>query len=226
MKKSLLIFALLALVGGTSARAEFLYTSYLEPSFYLQPNTEYSAWNIFYTPYNNGNYPDSAAPHGIYQTASEAGFTPPVNSSPDDPGAFWHINNPTITQTGTPFAFIVGAGYAGNIYSFSASTSYAMQDTTPYTAGTVLFQFQTEGTPVDFASIKLAYTDGLGTHYLSPSEMLREYRSSLSAFGGLDNRTAVQWDLTGLNITSYQILMSSQSPSMSFQQAVLDTSET
>ncbi|MEO6054525.1 MAG: autotransporter-associated beta strand repeat-containing protein [Chthoniobacterales bacterium] len=223
MKKTLFIFTLFALVAGNSAHAEFLYNSYLYPSFYGAPNSEYSAWDVFYTPYNNPNYPDISAPFGTKTIASAAGFTPPSNSSPVDPAAYWNLNNPTITQTGTNTAFIVGPGTAGNIYSLAAPTSFNLQDTLPYTGGTVLFQFQTEGTPVDFSSIKLKYTDGGGTHFLDPTDMLREYRSSSSTFGGLNNRTAVEWDLSGLNITSYQIVWNAASASMSFQQAVLDT---
>ncbi len=228
MKKNLLALAVgaIGLLGAEQGRASFLYNGLLVPSFDGQPNTEYSGWDVFYTPYNNANYPDLAAPNGIYQSASSAGFPAPSNSSPPNPSAYFNVNNPTITQDGTNSAFIIGAGSAGNIYSFAAATSFTLRDTTPYSLGTVVFQFQTEGTMVDFSSIKLNYTDGTGSHSLSPNELLREYASSSSSFGGTGNRSAVQWDLTGLGITSYEVVFAAADSSMSFQLATLDTAQT
>jgi autotransporter-associated beta strand protein len=94
--------------------------------------------------------------------------------------------------------------------------------------GTVVFQFQTDGALIDFSSIKLQYTDST-THQLvslSANEMIREYRPSGSGFGGLANRTALQWDLSTLGATSYQIVWNSVSASSSFQMASLDTAAT
>ena len=89
------------------------------------------------------------------------------------------------------------------------------------------FQFQTDGTLVDFSSIQLQYTDGSDTLVsLAPTESLREYRASGSPFGGLTNRNALQWNLTDLNITSCQIVFNALGSSNSFQQAMLDTTTT
>ena len=162
MIKKRLVFNLLAvsLVSASAARAENLFSGFLAPSF----ATDYSAWDVMYSPYNGANYPDFAAPYGgdafgQPTTASAAGFTPPANSSPGDPLAYWDVRNPTITQTGTSTAFIIGPGSAGNIYSFSAPLAYRLSETTPYSLGTVVFQFQTDGSLTDFSSIKLQYTD-------------------------------------------------------------------
>ncbi|MEI9894056.1 MAG: autotransporter-associated beta strand repeat-containing protein [Chthoniobacter sp.] len=207
-------------LGLCPARAENLFNSFLVPSF----TTDYSAWDLFYTPYGSPNYPDFAAPFGTYQTATAAGFTAPANSNPSNPLAYWDTRNPTITQTGTSTAFIIGPGATGNIYSFAAPLAYQLSETTSYTLGTVAFQFQTDGSFVDFSSIQLQYTDSSGHLVsLSPDQTLREYRASDSSFGGLLNRNAVQWDLTGLNITSYQIVWNSLTASNSLQQATLDT---
>lgn len=204
-------------------RAEFLYESYLVPAF----STDYSAWDVFYSPYGSPNKPDFAAPFGIRQSASAAGVTPPANSSPANPLAYWDPRNPTITQVGTNSAFIIGPSTTGNIYSFAEPTSFELQDTHTNPVGTVLFQFQTEGTFVDFSSIKLQYTNSSNqVVLLSPNEMLREFQAGTSSMGGLGNRTAVQWNLTGLNITSYKVIWTSASSSDSFQQASLDTSGT
>jgi len=212
-------------LSAANVSAEFLYDGYLIPSFDGEPNTEYSAWEIFYSPGATvPNYPDLAAPNGSYQSASNAGFTLPSGStSPADPLAFWHLDNPTITQIGAS-AFIIGPGFIGNIYSFSGPLAFTIEDTTDYPLGTVVFQFQSDGTLVDFDSIKLIYDTGSGPQELVPDETIREYASNTSSFGGFSNRNALQWDLSGLGITEYEIVMEATGSSMSLQQAGLDTS--
>jgi autotransporter-associated beta strand protein len=207
------------------ARGEFLFTSFLAPPASF--STDYSAWDVMYSPYGGANYPDFAAPYGSYGTASLADWTLPANATPSDPSAYFDARNPTITQTGTNTAFLVGPGSTGNIYSFAAPLSYQLAATTPYTLGTIVFQFQTDGSLTAFSSIKLQYTDGSGHLIsLSANDMIREYRSSGSSFGGITNRAALQWNLTGLNITSYQIVWSSQTSSNSLQLVTLDTAST
>lgn len=230
MTNNLANFLILSVLGVwvlCDAHGGYLYPppqgeGFLVPSFNGQPDTQYSEWDVFYTPNTFGNYPDFAAPFGGPNptTASAAGFTPPPNSSPADPLAFWNVNNPTISQVGAD-AFIIGPGSTGNIYSFSGVTSFVVSNTTPYALGTAVFQFQTEGTMVDFASIRLNYNGG--SQQLAPTEYLREYAGSASAFGGSGSRIALQWDLTGLGITSYTITFQSLGSSMSFQRAILDT---
>jgi autotransporter-associated beta strand protein len=225
--KAFVIFAASVLgIALSPARAEFLYNEFLTPSFDGQPNTEFSRWSIFYSPNLGANLPDAAAPNGTYQSASAAGFTPPPGSNPVNPFAFWNAANPTITQMVANAAFIIGPGTVGNIYSFSSPLSFELADQTPFTLGTVVFQFQTEGTPADLSSIRLVYENGSGVQELLPAEYIREYRSGSSGFGGAGNRTALQWDLTGLNVSNYKIVWSSAESSMSFQEALLDTSAT
>lgn len=211
-------------LSAVSARAEFLFNSYLTPSF----QTQYSAWDVFYSPSDYANYPDFAAPYGVYGTAP-AGYTVPPNANPASPSAYWDTRNATITQTGTSSAFIVSPGVSGggNIYSFAAPTAYQLANSSAAGFGTVNFQFQTDGTLVDFSAIRLQYTSGSGTLVsLAPTEFLREYRASGSSFGGLTNRNALQWNLTGLNVTSYQVVFQALGSSNSLQQAVLDTAVT
>ncbi len=213
------------LLSSSVASAEFLYSGYLVPSFDGQPDTEYSAWEVFYAANQGINYPDFAAPNGSFQSASAAGFSPPAGSDPADPWAFWNVNNPTIQQN-TNAAFIIGAGVTGNIYSFSAATDFTLSDSTPYALGTVVFQFQAEGALVDFEQIRLIYHDGIGEVSLSPDEYIREYRNSSSSFGGVGNRNALQWDLSGLGVSDYRIEWAAEGSSMSFQQVSLDTAAT
>lgn len=224
--------AVLCCLNALPARAQYLFPG--NGGGYLVPNLgsnedDYSAWDVFYSPYGSPNKPDFAAPYGSYQLASLAGVTPPSNSSPGNPGAYWDPRNPTITQVGTNTAFIIGAGIPneGNIYSYSNPLSYQVSDSTPYSDGLVLFQFQTEGTVVNFSSIQLQYTNGSGQLVsLSPEQYLTEYQSaSVSGQGfSVTNRTAVEWNLTGLDVSSYNIVFSSITPSMSLQTANMDTS--
>lgn len=206
-------------------RAEFLFDSYLVPGFDGNPNTEYSQWDVLHSPNAGANFPDIAAPNGMKQSASAAGFAPPSDASPANPLAFWHLSNPTLSQTNGGH-FIIGPGTVGNIYSPSVLGAYRVADATPYTLGTVVFQFMSEGTSVSFPSIKLRYHDGSGIQELSPTENIREHRAASSAFGGTTNRNALQWDVTGLGISNYEIVFNSQGSSMSFQQALLDTAAT
>ena len=204
--------------------AELLYEGYLVPPFADNPDTEYSAWDLFYAANLGANYPDFAAPNGILQSATDAGFTPPAGASPADPAAFWHPENPTITQNIPGIAFIIGPAITGNIYSFRGPTDFRLNDETPYDVGTVVFQFQTAGNLVDFGSIKLVYDDNGTEVVLDPDEYIREYQSDTSGFGGSGNRNALQWDLTGRNVDSYRVIWTASGSSMSLQEVSLDTS--
>ena len=212
------------LLSAPGASGELLYTNYLLPSFADAPNTEYSAWDIFYVANSDPNYPDFAAPNGIYESASVAGFTPPPGSSPGNPSAFWHAENPTITQTVPEIAFVIAPAITGNIYSFRGPTSFSLEDSAPFPVATVVFQFQTAGNLVDFGSIKLVYDDNGTEVVLGPDEYIREYESDTSGFGGSGNRNALQWDLTGRNVSSYEVIWRASGSSMSLQEVTLDTS--
>lgn len=206
-----------------SAHAEFLYNSFLVPSFDGEANTEYSRWNIFYNANLGENFPDVAAPNGVYGSASSAGFTAPAGSAPSNPLAYWAVGNPTITQTNPGVAFIIGPAVSGNIYSFSAPTAFLLEDITPYSLGTVVFQFATEGTRVAFDSIRLEYDTAEGTQSIRPAEYIREFSSGTSSFGGVGSRVALQWNLTGLNLDNYRLVWEAAGSSLSFQEALLDT---
>ena len=214
--------ALLIGLAAREARADYLFQSYLVPS----GPTDYSAWDVFYTPYDYPNYPDISAPFGTYRLASAAGVTPPPNSSPANPGAYWDPGNPVITQVGTPSAFIIGASTEGNIYSFSAPTAFQLADTTSYSDGLVLLQLQTEGTTADFSSITLSYTNASNQVVtISPAQYVTEYEAaSVSGQGfSVTNRMALEWNLSGLGVSSFTINFAASAPSMSLQQATLDT---
>jgi hypothetical protein len=214
-------------------RAQLFFTTptprFLTPSWRGTAGTEFSHWDVFYSPYadplvagSGVNFPDIAAPNGTGDFASALGWTPPANANPSDPFAYWHAANPTLRQVGTESAFIIGAGASGNIYSFAAATAYELADTTPFTAGTVMLQWQTDGQLFDFSTLKLVAG---GVEY-TPTNFVTEYRSSSSSFGGITNRAAAQWNLTGLGITSYTIEITAAGSSHSLQELRLDTAPT
>lgn len=223
---------LVSLATSASLHAQTFFTTtprFLTPSWRDSAGTEYSRWDVFYSPYGDPlipgdgvNYPDFNAPNGQGDFASALGFTPPANASPSDPYAFWHTANPTLRQTGTDSGFIIGPGTTGNLYSFAEAMAFELADTTPFTAGTVVFQWQTDGQLLDFSTLKLVAG---GIEY-APTNFVSEYKASGSARGGITNRAAAQWNLTGLGITSYTIKVAASDSSNSFQEARLDTAPT
>ncbi len=229
MKKALLL-TLLLLGHAFPLPAQSFFTpapQYLTPSFRNGANTEYSRWDVFYSPYAGANYPDIKAPNGTDGYFSESGLPPsvlPPNANPSDPWAFWNTSNPTLTQTNNAGQFLTSPGIAGNIYSFSGANAFEIADATAYSLGTVMVQWQTDGTLIDLSTLKLVYNNGGGDIELSATNLITEYKSSGSSFGGLTNRTAAQWNLAGLGITSYKIVFASAGSSNSFQELLLDTS--
>lgn len=227
---SLFFAAFAAAVSASHAQSFFKTTpQFLTPSWRGTTGTEFSHWDVFYSPYGDPtipgdglNYPDFAAPNGTGDFASIAGGLVPLNANPSDPYAFWNTANPTVRQTLTNSAFIIGGGTAGNIYSFAGATGYEVADTTPFTLGTVVLQWQTDGQPMDFSTLKLVAG---GVEY-APTNFITEYKSSGSSFGGFTNRTAAQWNLTGLGITEYAVKFASGDSSNSFQELRLDTAPT
>lgn len=217
---------------------------------------EYSAWDVFYAPHTEGNYPDLFAPWGGEE--APGGGWQPVHRPSSFPGspvynpasalAYWDLRNPTIKQTGTTSTFIIGPDVTGNIYSYQSKTSYVLSDNLADSGsptanfaqiGGVIFQFQTDGTNVDFSTLRLVWTDGSQDHviYATEAEYLREFSGGdsgsthWSAGSGYGNRVAIQWDLSDLTtllgapVTSYKILWDSESSSMSFQKADLIVTE-
>lgn len=128
--------------------------------------------------------------------------------------------HPTITQFSTT-AFLAGDA---RIYNIAEASSFSLENTVSYTLGTVAFQFQTAGSLPDFSSIELVYTSGGIEHSLTPDQFIREFKEDGAVYGfSVGNRSAVQWDLTGLNISSYEIRWEASSASMSLQSASIDT---
>lgn len=182
---------LCCLLPAQAARAQQLFPALLTPAFRdaSDPRSEYTGWDIFQNAYNQPNYGDVA------HSAS----------------------NPSLTQTLTSTAFIT-SGF--NIYSFAAATGYVVANTTvgqPLTS--VVFQFDTLGTLIDYNSIRLNF----GGSSQAPLNLISENRSINGGFGGLTNRVAAQWNLTGQNVQNFTITYRALGSSNSFNAASLDT---
>ncbi len=243
--------------GGGTARADFLFapgTNFIEPALnYSGSNARYSEWRNFYSKSTVGNLPDYYSEFGGVKVGSVWQPTPrplddpnfpaePSYYTSDRPNAFWNVNNPTITQTNAATGYISSTG---NFYGLNGAQSFRLDDNTAatddpsgmpgYTAGTVVFQFQTDGQFVDLSTIRLVYMDGgiekwISAADLNRAEMLREFMppegasSDPSSAEGYESRFAIQWNLTGLGISEYSIVWDTESHT-SLQQVSLDSSD-
>ncbi len=183
----------IASVCALLATSSFVSAAFILPDFRGTANSEYSEWDVFTGANSAANYPDVAAPHS-------------PGNNPD---------NPTLTNTGAS-AILTGS----NIYSFSGVITLSLSDTTPYELGTVVYQFQTQGSELDYSSLQLHY----GSESLAPTTT--QFLSYVAGTEGVAVQYAAQWDLSGLSITSYTITVSAEGAHASFQAAALDTSNT
>lgn len=249
------VIGLLPMASLCTTHAEFLFApsngDFIAPTFNSGSLRRYSEWRNFYSIHTNGNLPDYYAEFGGIENPPDSNLwesTPrpdefpeyPTYTSPR-PEAFWDSRNPTITQTSEANGAISSSQ---NFYSLSGTQYFRLNDNTAgtssesrpaYTTNTVVFQFQTDGMPIDLDQVILIYTVN-GVEYsiaasdLGRAEYLREFQlpegssSNPNSTLGYRNRSAIQWDLSGLTYDSYRIEWSLEMHT-SFQQAALDTSD-
>jgi PEP-CTERM motif-containing protein len=166
----------------------------------------HAATNGFFVPYFRG----SANSEAGYWESFTVREGPPGNLA-DRPGA---TTGAVLTQT-APGTIPLSSG---NIYSPTAITIFNLVDATPFTLGTVVLQIHTGagGNELDYGSMLFSYTDGTGTHNVSPS-----VESELDRSNGVSHFW--QWNLTGLDITSYRLDFRTALESTSFDAMTLDT---
>jgi hypothetical protein len=143
----------------------------------------------------------------IFASAHTAG------NGPDQPGG---TTSAVLTQSDTN-AFVTGSG---NIYNLNGASAFTVADSTPFSIGAVVLQARTVGSELDYNSVSLIYSNGTGTHTVAP---LFRYELHRAASQGLSVSSLWQWDLSGLNISSYSISFSAAGPSLSFDSMTLDT---
>lgn len=149
-------------------------------------NHEASQWDVFGSAYNGANYGD------VHNASGAA-----------------------VTQN-TPGALLTSGG---NIYSFMSSQSFTLSGAsasvdvaTGNFLANVVLQIHTQGSPVDFGSVILTYTDDLGMTHVANLYGL-SYQREESAFVdpegttqiSYEDQTAFQWDLSGTSAVSFHI---------------------
>lgn len=169
-----------------------------------------AATNGFFAPAWRGTANSEA---GYWEQFSVAVGVP--GNLADRPGA---TTGAVLTQT-DPLGFLTGSL---NIYNLDGTSRFTLTDSTPFTLGTVLLQTRTIGAELDYNSIAFTYTDGNGTHTLTPLFRYESDRGSVPGLGATVS-SAWQWDLTGLGVTDYTISFAAAGPSLSFDSLTLDT---
>lgn len=204
------------LLSGGFSRGAFL----TDPFVGLDPEGEFlqagGAWDVFTDPGvpagGAGNAPDA----GLY---SRFGTTPTLTLTQTDPDSG---------------AFLTGGG---NIYSFSAPTSFLLTastvsnpaddnefDLVEHPIRHIAFQVRSLGTELDYAGVRLAYNGGT---LLAPSSITELDRIVTGGgFGGVQVDTLFRWDLSEENLTTldFGISFAAASSSFSLDRAQLDYS--
>jgi len=162
------------------------------------PGSVGAGWDIFSVPFGPpGNLPDVAASN------------------------FGSAGNSVVTQIGTPTAFIIGPGTSGNIYSFAEATGFTTTIDASDLSGpatTVVAQFRTLGTELDYASILLS---GGSLTDVAPTLTEELSRVPAGGFGGDVVESLVKWDL-GASESSYTLTFGAAGSSMSLAQFQVD----
>ena len=190
-----------------------------------QLGTKFAYWDLFVgnpdsttSPPQNYNYPNLPGRLPV-DPGEPRGVDAQDNSSTLLTGA-------TITQYGTPTAFIISNGA---IYSFAETVAFRMD----YTANegedvtNVIFQSQTGGRRFDINNIRLRYVETVDgeevTRSLAPNFKALDDPQS----GAFAERlvSAFQWNLTGLGVRNFQLLFSAPGSSMPLYEAQLDVVE-
>ena len=156
--------------------------------------------------------------------ASEAGyweiFTVPIGLPGNVADRAGSTTGAILAQNDTN-AFLTGSG---NIYNLNGASAFTLADSTPFSVGTVVLQTRALGSELDYPSIFLTYTNESGEHSLEPvlrAELNRGTQPGL----GITVSFLWQWDLSGLNVSSYVISFRAAAPSLSFDALTLDTSD-
>jgi|GEM_PF-424045 len=185
-------------------RNSFILSGFVAAAFSLAPAGLWAATNGFVVPAFRGAA-DSQS--GYWEN-----FTVPAGApgnTPDQPGA---TTSAVLTQT-SPNGLLTSGG---NIYNFTDASAFILSNTTPFLCGTVVLQTRTAGTEIDYGSAVLNYSDANGAHSIAPL-----FRYELDRSSGVSSLW--QWDLTGLEVSSYQISFQAGGSSLSLDSLTLDT---
>ncbi|WP_428305190.1 PEP-CTERM sorting domain-containing protein [Lacipirellula sp.] len=202
MKKSIA-----ALVAAAALCAS---TAFAVPTSFVVPNGSTS-------PFDSWSLGAANSVHAQWEVFTDAYSTP--GNAPDVAGSFPASGSSSGASSllvgNTAGAFLTGGG---NIYSFSAPTSFTV--TVPnYNLGAgwnsrFVAQIQNQGSLLDFTSVLLSY-DG-GNQLLAPT-----YSHEL--LGGAIPENLFAWDLAGFNPSTYSLTFKASASSMSLDAIAVDT---
>lgn len=202
---------------------------------FVEPDEIGSLGDVAESPVGSGKYVYVGPFNGDYvwdvQSHAEAvssGFTGslPTNPNPAQPRTIFHASNPSIRQHANT-AFIIGAGFTGNIYSFSSIVSYQLEDSLSYNSGSVVFQFQNQGRDVDMNTLRLRYNNGSGMVEVPATDLIIE-REAFASHAGFTftTRVAAEWNTAALGgVSNYEIVWKAAGTSCSIQECFLDTAD-
>lgn len=152
---------------------------------------------------------------GYWESFAAASGAP--GNPPDKPGA---STAAILTQT-DPNAFATGSG---NLYNSADTSKFILQDSPPFTPGTVVLQTRTVGSELDYASVTLHYTNAAGPQMLAPRPRVELNRGSQPGLGATVS-SLWQWDLFGLEARAYAITFQAAAIHLSFDALTLDVSD-
>ena len=166
--------------------------------------------NGFFVPFFRGSANSQA---GYWEN-----FSVPIGAPgnlADRPGA---TTAAVLTQFDTN-AFLTGSG---NIYNLTGVSVFTLSNSTPFTLGTAVLQARTLGSEIDYDSVMLIYTNGSGQHSIAPLRRVELNRGNQPGLGATVS-SLWQWNLSGLNVSSYVISFRAAAASLSFDSLTLDT---
>jgi hypothetical protein len=209
--KRFILFILVSLSALGAARAQS--GSFIIPSIRAAGGTDFAYWDFFARP------PGSSV-NSNYQHANPPALADGFGEDDDGNATTAFAPRATLTQDGTPNAFVTSSAA---IYSFSDPLAFTVHYEAPTgTAGEItnlIFQTQSGGARLNVNAVFLRYEDGDQTFELAPT--LRALDDPQT--GAFSERIvcAFQWNLTGLNIRSVDIVFTTP-VSMPLWQAQLD----
>jgi len=178
----------------------------------LAPGNAHAGTNGFIVPTFRGS---AITEFGYWESFVVPSGAP--GNPPDRPGT---TTGAVLTQSDSN-AIVTGSG---NIYNQSAVSFFALADSTPFTLATVVLQIRTIGSELDYNSVSLAYSNASGSHSIAPLFRYELNRATVPGQGSSVS-SLWQWDLTGLEITNYDISFNAAAESLSFDSMTLDTAD-
>lgn len=173
--------------------------------------------------------------NGQAQAGTDGFVTPEFRGNPNSETGTWEIFSTSVggpnfpDQPGaTTGASLIQSSFSaivtgsGNIYDPGGAPSFLVNDSTPFTLGTVVLQTRTIGTELDYSTFSLSYDDGGTMQTVGSRARIELGRTPTGGFGDAV-ASLYQWDLTGLNVTDYSISFDGLGPHVSLDSVMLDT---